>query len=301
VARLICFCSVAGLLLQSGRLLEAEPLLSQAIEASRRHKDDPAIVVRLSSVLALRAQFTGDLGGALSSFQAASQAHQLTGNERSSLVLMVNMAVTYVALGGFADAEEILSKALMSAARLGLSHIEAYVCLNLSVAQLRQGRLEALSTATLARETGAARSDPRLEGSARIVAAQIALAQRSPEVAEQEARAAIVCLQIAPPLYAESLALLSEALLAQGKAVEALGPAQEAMEILESGVGIESGESIIRLAFYEALRANQDARAARVLSQAREKLLARAEKISDKFWRDSFLDNVPVNARLLAL
>ena len=59
---------------------------------------------------------------------------------------------------------------------------------------------------------------------------------------------------------------------------------------------------MIRLALAEALVATGDRKAARgVIERARDRLLARAEKITDPEWRKSFLENIPDHRRTLAL
>jgi hypothetical protein len=65
---------------------------------------------------------------------------------------------------------------------------------------------------------------------------------------------------------------------------------------------IEEGESMVRLAFAEALEqsgSRDDAR--RALAIAHQRLLARAERIEEPAWRNRFLRAVPVNARIFAL
>ena len=63
----------------------------------------------------------------------------------------------------------------------------------------------------------------------------------------------------------------------------------------------EEGESQVRLMIAEALHATGDADARSSIRAARERLLARAAKITSPEWRTSFLENLPENARTLAL
>jgi hypothetical protein len=74
------------------------------------------------------------------------------------------------------------------------------------------------------------------------------------------------------------------------------------MQLLASLGGMEEGESLLRLAYAEALAATGALGAAwDALASARERLLARAALISDAQWRESFLAHVPENARTLQL
>ncbi|HVV53164.1 MAG TPA: hypothetical protein VHO06_26135, partial [Polyangia bacterium] len=64
----------------------------------------------------------------------------------------------------------------------------------------------------------------------------------------------------------------------------------------------EEGESTVRLTYAEALAASGAAAEAQAaLAVARQRLLARADRIADLGWRQRFLHEVPANARLLAL
>jgi hypothetical protein len=94
---------------------------------------------------------------------------------------------------------------------------------------------------------------------------------------------------------------LADVLLARGRPAEALTHAREAMQMLVSTGRLEEGEALVRLAHAEALEATGDHAAARAaVAEARDRLLAIAERI-DESRRTTFLENVPENARTLAL
>ena len=66
--------------------------------------------------------------------------------------------------------------------------------------------------------------------------------------------------------------------------------------------GLEEGESLLRLVYAEALSATGNEPAAEdALDVARRRVLGRAARILDPGWRASFCENVPENARTLAL
>jgi hypothetical protein len=71
---------------------------------------------------------------------------------------------------------------------------------------------------------------------------------------------------------------------------------------LEELGSVEDGEAMARLGFVEVNEAvgNTDA-ALQELGRARDRLLARANKIADPELRESFLTQVPENARTLQL
>jgi eukaryotic-like serine/threonine-protein kinase len=112
-----------------------------------------------------------------------------------------------------------------------------------------------------------------------------------------------VALVDAPPNRRCSyLATLARVLLACGRPAEALASAEEAMTLLEQIGSLLSDEPLVRLVYAEALVANDDIEQARVaISRARTHLEKRAAKISDVARRARFLQEVPENARTVAL
>ena len=113
-----------------------------------------------------------------------------------------------------------------------------------------------------------------------------------------------IALAMAVPLDRPGvLATLSALRLAQGRAAEALAAAEDAMARSEAmgACGLFRG-AFVRLTHAEALHATgaHDA-AARAIADARARLLAIADKITDPDYKASFLERVPENARTLAL
>jgi hypothetical protein len=90
---------------------------------------------------------------------------------------------------------------------------------------------------------------------------------------------------------------------AQGRPDEARATAEDAVSRYSAtgGCGMFRG-AFVRLAHAEALHETGDREAARrAIADARTYLLAIADKLPDPTYRQSFLDNVPENARTLAL
>jgi hypothetical protein len=105
-----------------------------------------------------------------------------------------------------------------------------------------------------------------------------------------------------PPLRAGALAVLARILLAQGQAEDALKAAREAHTLLESLGTIEEGEVMVRLVYAETLAANGHTESfAQAITSARDRLLARANRIRDPAARERFLTAILDNARTLAL
>ncbi len=138
----------------------------------------------------------------------------------------------------------------------------------------------------------------------RATGQHVALEASDPVAAERAARAALAIASAEPVLplnQAESLAIVAQALLAQGRGDEALVHAQRALEQHERLGGIDDGEAIIRLTWAEALAAvGRRAEAIAAGDRARARLLERAAAITDPALRASFLERVPENARTFA-
>jgi hypothetical protein len=87
-----------------------------------------------------------------------------------------------------------------------------------------------------------------------------------------------------------------------GQAANARAAAQEALEIVDTNAGAEDVELAVRLAHAEALHADGDLDGAKcALAIAKRSLEARAAAIADGPMRSTFLERVPVNARILQL
>jgi hypothetical protein len=89
-------------------------------------------------------------------------------------------------------------------------------------------------------------------------------------------------------------------LLAQGRAADAARESAAAAELVDAGA--EDGETLIRLTHAEALHASGNEEGAkRVIGVARDRLMARAARIRDAAYRESFLERVAESAETLRL
>jgi eukaryotic-like serine/threonine-protein kinase len=262
---------------------------------------DPRILARIYQTRSSRAMFAGDAGAYVVSEQAAALAFEEAGDLRYACMQHGHVGYAYLEIGAYAEAERWLRRALDGAQRMGLQNVIATAKHNLGRALQHQGRLdEAIAVETQAVELFAAQGDRRLESASRNYLANILTARGELETAEELTRVALQTVQAAsrPALLADLASILHR----RGKAREALIAAREAHELFEALGGVEEGESQIRLMLPEALHASGNAEAARTaIRRARDRLLERAEKIKDPEWRASFLQNLPENARTLAL
>jgi eukaryotic-like serine/threonine-protein kinase len=303
-ARIICLCACAGELCFGGRYGAAEARLKTIDREVYEHPahDAPAIAA-LEQVRAFRASAARDSGAGLDHFHRALVAFEQAGDRRNACICRSNLGCTLAELGDFAGAEEALRVALASAERMGMLTLTAVVVHNLGHVLACRGQLtEARLLEQRAVGAFQRQGDLRMEGSARTYLAKIELRAGDLAAAEREARAAEKTLVAAPPLRAAALAVLGHALLEQGRVSEALAFASEAYGLLASLGSIEEGESLVCLLYAEALAASgRMADFAMAITDARDRLLARAAKISDPMWRERFLTNVSENARTLSL
>jgi hypothetical protein len=113
-----------------------------------------------------------------------------------------------------------------------------------------------------------------------------------------------IALAIAVPLELPGvLGTLAMLRLAQGRTVEARNIAEEAVAqcMAMGGCGLFRG-AFVRLARVEALHATGALGAARAaVADASARLLAMADRIPDPLHRRRFLEDVPENARTIAL
>ncbi|WP_437803021.1 serine/threonine-protein kinase [Sorangium sp. So ce693] len=301
-ARIACFCECGAQLVFGGRYAEADALLARIDEDLRAPPPPDAELVAIAQQLrAIRASAGGDPEACLEGLEAALAAFEQAGDRRSACVIGANLGFIYAELGELGAAESVLRAALEAADRMGLRELETVALHNLGHALGLLGKLdEALLVERRAVEAFQRRGDLRMEGVARTYLAKIALLSGDAATAEREARAAEAALHVAPRLRAAAVAVRARALLAAGEAAAALGAARAAFGELAALGSLEEGESLVRLAYAEALAASgAHGEASAVLSEAREILLARARRIADPRRRERFLTAVPENARIV--
>ena len=303
-AQIICLSWAANYLVFGGRIAAADALVrsigEHAVDAAQV---EPQALGLVQQVRAARASAAGDLGRCLSGLESALHAFEQAGDLRNALSVRANLGYVYSELGDFQRAEAALRQALGAADRMGLYDVTAAVLHNLGrVLGLRGELAEADQLERRAVVEFGRQGDPRLQGAARTYLAEILIAAGDYAAAEGEATVAIETLTVAPSLQVAALGVSSRARLGRGDAEGALEAARAAHDALERLGEIEEGESMVRLAFAEALEQTgrrDDARGA--LAVAYQRLLARADRIEEPAWRDRFLHAVPVNARILAL
>jgi tetratricopeptide (TPR) repeat protein len=303
-AQISCLAWGATYLIFGGRMAAADALMALVSEISRGLPDlDPQAQALIHQVRSFRASASGDLGGTLGGLEAALASFEQAGDLRNACIVRSNLGYVYCELGDFARAESVMRQALAAAERMGLREVSAAVQHNLGrVLGVRGQMAEAARLEREAITSFAAQGEPRLEGVARTYLSEILAASGDHAAAEKEAALAAEELCVAPSLRVAALGALARALLGRGNEAGALAAARESAAALAALGEIEEGESGVRLTHAEALaRSGFDAEARAALETARERLLARAARIEEPSWRERFLNDVPINARILAL
>jgi tetratricopeptide (TPR) repeat protein len=293
-------------LLIGGRSDLADGLLQRVAPlAMTLGRTQPGVAGRIWSALALRERIRGDVAANLSLATRAVASFEAAGDLRNGCVRHERVGYAKLELGEFEASERILREALASAERLGLANVAATARHNLGLTLARLGRTdEARAIESAAADAFRASGNRRMEGASLEYLALILLQAGDSAEAEKAARAALAVARKEPVLplnAAESHAILGAALLAGGRAVEALAEAEAGARLLDSLGGIDDGEAIIRLVRAEALHANgrlDEAIAA--IRAAKARLDERAGRIADPQVRASFLA-VPENQRTVEL
>jgi tetratricopeptide (TPR) repeat protein len=288
--------------LSCARKTLVEVLLERAEEAAEQAAGDPAVVGQVQWARSLRALAAGDVSSFLALVEASRASLELAGDLRSECVQAINAGHGFLLLGLFEQAAHVLRETMARAERLGLGHPRAYAKLHLGPALAGLGRL---AQARAAVEEAIAllhrQADRPQEAIARAYLAIILASSGERDAAAREALGVAADRGATPATRALARAVLAGVLLSEGRGEEALVAAEIAHSILTALDGIEEGESRIRLVYAETLAATGDHAGARTaIREARDLLLARAAKVVDPLLRQSFLDQVPENARTLA-
>ena len=250
--------------------------------------------------------------------RASAEAFTAGHQRQQAMFSEVQAAIEASHLGARAEALAMLGPALAepsstmrhgsadpaSAARPGdgpkLRLVALVATFALALVKADEGLLEE-AEADAARAIGAARAQGNrfMEGHSRIVLAIVFRRRGELDAAAEQALSGASLLSNCPADRAQGLAVLSGIRLDQGRSAEALALAREIYPVAACAPAYTTG--LILLAWVEALAAVGDAGAKAALAGARDEILARARKIPDLALRTSYLEQIPQNARILAL
>jgi hypothetical protein len=241
-----------------------------------------------------------DPWAALQHSAAMQSIHDEIGGELYFVLMQLLRAKNQWYLGALAPAMQALEAVPVADTSVGF--VGSLRRFALSWLYADRGELaRACALATELAESGRAHKNQQEESRGRWALAEALRRDGDLDGAERELE---VALRIAVPLEQPGVrATLSAVRLAQDRAGEALAAAEDAMARIAAmgGCGLFRG-AFVRLAHAEALHATGAHAAARdAIARARAYLLEIAGKIPDPSYRASFLEQVPENARTLAL
>jgi tetratricopeptide (TPR) repeat protein len=285
-----------------GQVLEGTALEERFLTIVRS-TGDRELLARFwwNTLVGLRASYAHeDPWNALSHSDAIQAIFDVIGSEQIFLNMQLFRGLNLWYLGSSAAAEQILEGIVAVDEALGVaSSLRRF---GLSWLRADRGALdEARILATQLSEHGHAHHVPLEEGRGHWILAEVLRRMGDFEAAERELEAAlgmVVALE-----HPGVLASLSALRLAQARPAEALAAAEEAVARCTTmgGCGMFRA-AFVRLTHAEALHATGAHDASRhAIGEARARLFLIADRIADPAYKRSFLENVPENARTLAL
>ncbi len=301
-AQEICLARTAEHLLVLGHYALSEKLFARVDALAEQPGLEPLALARVYRARARRALHHGDPCAYAVGLEAAYQTFEQAGDARNACNERMNTGFALAELGEYEQAEEALSSARAAAVKMNLEHVIAWADNNLGNVLALSDPEQARRVEQRAIDAGVEQKDPRLEGTSRIYMSGILHRLGDHVAAAREAELAVVLLANLTSLKTVALAAHARALLGLGQVEPALAAAGEALTHLETLGGLEEGEALVRLVWAEALdAADREEEAKEALQTARDRLYARAARISNVTWRVTFLDRVPDHARTLEL
>ena len=301
--RLVARARIIVHLCAAGRFAEADKLMASVhADVARGGVTGDVVIASLRAAEAMRALCAGDLASYNASMGEAATLYERGGDLRNACNAECNLGFCRAELGAWDEAESVLRASLDRARRVGLISVEYNALHNLGYVLFRLGRIDEardmeLDCARVFEQKG----DRRTAGGSRLYLAMMALETGARGDARAEAERAFALLADTLPLRSYALAVLVFIHLAEGRVDDARAMALEAGKLVNELGAMEQGESYVRLAVAEALRAAGDIEGAKqAVKRARARLVERGAIMSEPI-RESFFQRVPENARTFAL
>jgi hypothetical protein len=297
-ALLLGICAVDNL----GRIADGTALERRCVAIIPPTADrDPLAHVWWDIAIGMRASYAhDDPWTGLQRASAIQAIFRVTSGELIFLNMQLFRALNFWYLGELTEAERVHESIVAADETLGM--VASLRRFSLAWLRADRGELEAAhATATQLTQHALAIRNTLDEGRGRWVLAEVL--RRKGDLAGAEHELDIALAMLIPLEQPGALGTLSALRLAQGRPAQALAVAEDAVARCTAmgGCGLFRG-AFVRLARAEALHASGARDAARhAIADARERLLAIADRICDPAYQRSFLHNVPENARTLAL
>ena len=303
VARLIGTARVTSALYLAGDPSAADEMLEVLVRNSQGFRErEPSVAGWIHFARAARAMWTGEVEQDCVDTLAAVERFTAAGDLRNACMNRVNAGCGLSCMGVYGEAERELRQALDAGDRMGLRATTLLAKLNLGPTLSRQQRLDEAHTFALEAVAGyRAHGDALWEGIGRVYLGLILRQKEEYDAAINEVSEALVVVKSVPPLFAAALASLAYIHLSRRELHQARTAATEAFRIFKELGGVLEGEALIRLIYAESLKETGEHELAHAaITEARDRLLARASKIENPAWKRAFLNRVFENARTLA-
>jgi len=281
-SKLAVLCTATTFLPLQGEARMAREILDAIeLQVMAIAERSPHIVAKFVASRAIAALAGGDLGGYLSNLRQAVKLYESVGDRRNALAQRGNVVHALVELGDYAGAIAEANRVIEQAARLRLPNLVALAQQNLGYATALSGQIaEGQALLALALATFTEQGHKRMLGGTLIYTALSELLRGDVAEASRYADKALAALADAPPLRAYALAVSAMASLGTGDAEGGYSRAEEAMAVLDSLGGVDSGESeILLVAARAAVASKRFDRADEVLRRARERLASRSGRL----------------------
>lgn len=290
-------------LVLAGAVELADRLLSRVESEVRSFNPGPSVLGWIFESRAVRAGTGRDPSARVQLARVAAEQFELAGDLRNACLQRMSLGFGCIETGANAEAEQALAAALELGERLNLSNSLPIAQVHLGRALARRGELnQARTLEASAIQSFDEQGNTRLGGIGRCYLCQILVGLGEYDAAHRMAREATLMLENIPNLRRSSLATLALVELARGNVSEAFAWSESSISGLGPQDEISIGESLVRLVHAETLKAARRSELAHTaLRVARDRLLDRADRISDPARRALFLEGVPENVRTLQL
>jgi tetratricopeptide (TPR) repeat protein len=295
--RAVAQLAVSGQLELAGVILRETKATIDELAAA-----DPLLPARYAQSRSLYAVGAGDLEGHIAFAREAAGRFAELGDRRNNLTQRAIVAYGLLELGDYAEAAAAGRAVIDEASRMGLQSVVAMTKQNTGLAIARAGDVdEGLRVLAEGAAESTAQGNARMIGGAQLYRAIVLADSGKIDEALPEIESALERLTSSPPARAHALAVFARLHLARGKTAEAKRAADEALAVLDSLGGLDSGESDVYLtAAQTRLAAGEEAGARTALRRGRDRIRARAARLGDA-QRATFLGKVASNVALLEL
>jgi eukaryotic-like serine/threonine-protein kinase len=305
--RIILLCQLAIQLLFAGELELADRALAHM--PAGHAQGDPTTAAWFFRARAWRALASGDTGAYGMLMKRSAASFDQIGDVRNACVQRVNVAYAAMCLGQLEDAILGFDGVIEIALGLGLANVVAVARHNAGLVRSWLGQeQEGERDERLAMESFRTQRDDRMVGCCSSYLARILIMRGEAEQAEAVAREGQLFAHGHRPLQALLEATIAEALADRDRAAgrppgqAALAAIARAMEMLSELGFVHEGEGYIRYVNARiALEAGDQEAARDACRHARERLDARAQRLSSEALRHTFLHRLPEHQHTLDL